>query len=160
MKRLRAANTSLMLRGDSSNGWPTAWRVNCYARLLDGDKAYYYLQRLLKSFSLTNLWSYNSIFQIDGNFGGANGVAEMILQSHNGEIHLLPAIPSAWKEGAVRGFRARGGFSLDISWSGGILKEANIGSLGGTFARVSYSDKAINLVFVKGQSIILNPSSF
>ncbi|KAK0458952.1 putative large secreted protein, partial [Desarmillaria tabescens] len=134
-----AANTSLVIRGDSGNGWPTAWRINCYARLLDGEKAYYYLARLLKSFSYANLWSINSIFQIDGNFGGANGVAEMLLQSHNGEVHLLPAIPPSWTQGSVTGFRARGGFTVDISWSGGTLQNATIASTVGRFARVRYA---------------------
>ncbi|KAJ7599269.1 alpha-l-fucosidase [Mycena floridula] len=156
----QAANTSLILRGDSSSGWPTAWRANLFARLLDGEKAYYYMTRLLSRYSYDNLWSINSVFQIDGNFGGASAVAEMILQSHNGEIHILPAIPSSWTKGSVSGFRARGGFTLDISWSGGTLTEATIVSTRGTFARVRYSGAAIDLQFQPGQSQTLKASSF
>ncbi|KAK0203744.1 Six-hairpin glycosidase-like protein [Desarmillaria ectypa] len=156
-----AANTSLVIRGDSGSGWPTAWRINCYARLLDGEKAYYYLARLLKSFSYANLWSINSIFQIDANFGGANGVAEMLLQSHNGEIHLLPAIPPSWTQGSVTGFRARGGFTVDIFWSGGALKNAMIASTMGRFTRVRYAGSAINLTFAgTGETKALNLASF
>jgi len=155
-----AANVSLTLRGDSSAGWPTAWRINCFARLLDGEKAYYYLTRLLKSYSYDNLWSINSVFQIDANFGGANGVAEMILQSHNGEIHILPAIPVSWTEGSVTGFRARGGFLLDIAWSAGSLSLAKLTSIRGTFARVRYGGSAINLNFGMGESHTLSSSDF
>ncbi|KAK7047402.1 hypothetical protein VNI00_006633 [Paramarasmius palmivorus] len=131
-----ACKVTLELRGDSSEGWPTAWRANFYARLLDGEKAYYYMQRLVGLYSYDNLWSRNLVFQIDGNFGGANAVVEMVLQSHNGEIHLLPAIPESWTEGAVTGFRARGGFTVDISWSDGVLTSAMLTSTSGTFARV------------------------
>ncbi|KAG7095449.1 hypothetical protein E1B28_006194 [Marasmius oreades] len=146
----RAANVSLMLRGDSGNGWPTAWRANCFARLLDGEKAYYYMKRLLNSFSYDNLWSKNSVFQIDANFGGANAVAEMILQSHNGEVHLLPAIPSAWASGRVKGFRVRGGFTVDMGWSGGKLEEVVFRSTSGTGANVRYNDKVVPLELLKG----------
>ncbi|KAF9269605.1 hypothetical protein L218DRAFT_939896 [Marasmius fiardii PR-910] len=145
-----AANVSLILRGDAGNGWPTAWRANCFARLLDGEKAYYYMSRLLKRYSYDNLWSRNSIFQIDGNFGGANAVAEMILQSHNGEIHLLPAVPSAWKSGKVTGFRVRGGFTVDVSWSGGTLNQAVVKSTSGTVANVRYKNKAVALKLSNG----------
>ncbi|ESK88602.1 large secreted protein [Moniliophthora roreri MCA 2997] len=155
-----AAKVSLQIRGDAGNGWPTAWRANCFARLLDGEKAYYYMQRLLHNFSYDNLWSYNSIFQIDGNFGGANAVAEMILQSQNGEIHLLPAIPKSWKEGSVTGFRARGGFTLDITWSEGALVSAKIKSMSGMFARVRYDGNAIDLTFEKGTEKTLTISNF
>ncbi|KAK7060201.1 hypothetical protein VNI00_000966 [Paramarasmius palmivorus] len=157
---VNAAKTTLQLRGDSENGWPTAWRANCFARLLDGEKAYYYMQRLLKNYSYDNLWSINLVFQIDGNFGGAMAVAEMILQSHNGEIHLLPAIPSSWKEGRVTGFRARGGFTVDIAWSNGVLTSANLKSTSGTFARVRYRGTAINLTLQKGASRTLSPTDF
>ncbi|KAL0569940.1 hypothetical protein V5O48_012024 [Marasmius crinis-equi] len=145
-----AANVSLVIRGDSDAGWPTAWRANCYARLLDGEKAHYYLIRLLQLFSYDNLWSINGdAWQIDANFGGANAVAEMVLQSHNGEIHLLPAIPAAWGEGRVTGFRARGGFTLDLEWSGGALTEAKIKSTSGTAATRVFATVAVATVSVK-----------
>jgi alpha-L-fucosidase 2 len=155
-----AAKKSLTIRGDSANGWPTAWRANCFARLQDGEKALYYLNRLLGSYSYANLWSINIVFQIDGNFGGTNAVAEMILQSHNGEIHLLPAVPSSWAEGSVKGFRARGGFELNIRWSGGTLVSADIKSTVGTFARVRYRGDAINLSFTRGQTKQLTSADF
>ncbi|KAK1232465.1 hypothetical protein PQX77_004403 [Marasmius sp. AFHP31] len=155
-----AANVSLALRGDSKNGWPTAWRANCFARLLDGEKAYYYMQRLLSLYSFDNLWSINTIFQIDGNFGGANGVAEMILQSHNGEIHLLPAIPAAWEQGSVTGFRARGGFTIDLAWANGALTEAKIESTSGTAAQVRYDGKVVGLTFSRGEEKTLGLSDF
>ncbi|EEB88969.1 hypothetical protein MPER_12994 [Moniliophthora perniciosa FA553] len=169
-----AAKVSLKQRGDSSAGWPTAWRANCFARLLDGEKAYYYMQRLLNLFSYDNLWSINNVFQIDANFvrihleklifcalqGGANAIAEMILQSHNGEIHILPAIPASWKEGSVTGFRARGGFTLDIAWSDRSLVSAKLKSTSGTFARVRYDGNAIDLAFDKGEEKTLTVSDF
>ncbi|KAL0569939.1 hypothetical protein V5O48_012023 [Marasmius crinis-equi] len=156
-----AANVSLVLRGDSDAGWPTAWRANCYARLLDGEKALYYMTRLLQLFSYDNLWSINdNVFQIDANFGGANAVAEMILQSHNGEIHLLPAIPAAWGEGKVTGFRARGGFTVDLAWSVGVLTEATIKSTSGTAATVRYAGKTVDLTFSRGEEKTLGMSDF
>lgn len=157
---VNAAKVSLKQRGDSSAGWPTAWRANCFARLLDGEKAYYYMQRLLHLFSYDNLWSINDVFQIDANFGGANAVAEMILQSHNGEIHILPAIPASWKEGNVTGFRARGGFTLDIAWSDGSLVSAKLKSTSGTLARVRYNSNAIDLAFDKEEEKTLTASDF
>ncbi|KAK7472244.1 hypothetical protein VKT23_000365 [Stygiomarasmius scandens] len=155
-----AAQVTLQERGDSDNGWPTAWRACFFARLLDGEKAYYYMKRLLQLYSYGNLWSINLIFQIDANFGGANAVAEMILQSHNGEIHLLPAIPSSWSKGSVSGMRARGGFTVDIAWNSGKLTSATIKSTSGAAARVRYGSSAINLSLQGGGSQVLTPSNF
>ncbi|KAL0067474.1 hypothetical protein AAF712_005462 [Marasmius tenuissimus] len=155
-----AANVTLTIRGDAEYGWPTAWRANCFARLLDGEKAYYYMQRLLNLYSYDNLWSNNTVFQIDANFGGANAVAEMILQSHNGEIHLLPAIPAAWGQGSVTGFRARGGFTIDLAWTNGALTEAKIKSTSGTAAQVRYDGKSVGLTFSRGEEKTLGLSDF
>lgn len=156
-----AANVSLTLRGDSAPGWPTAWRANLFARLLDGEKAYYYMKRLLNLYSYPNLWSINIIFQIDANFGGANAVAEMILQSHNGEIHILPAIPQEWSQGSVKGFRARGGFELDIAWTGGSLTSVTIRNKSGSpSARVRYRGTAVGLTLEKGAEKVLGPQDF
>lgn len=99
------------------------------------------------------LINYNSV-------GGANGVAEMILQSHNGEIHLLPALPASWTEGSVRGFRARGGFEVDIAWTGGQLSRAEVRSTSGTFSRVRYAGSAVDLAFDAGAIQVLTASSF
>lgn len=139
-----AANASLERRlsnGGGHTGWSRAWIINFYARLLNGEKAYENTLKLLAKSTEPNLFDTHPPFQIDGNFGGTAGVAEMLLQSHNGLIRLLPALPKAWANGEVKGLCARGGFVVGMKWSNQHLEEATISSKRGGQCELMYQSQ-------------------
>ena len=156
-----AARRTLEKRGFGGDiGWSNAWKICFFARLGDAEQAHWYVDRLIARNAFNNLmnacWP-GRVFQIDGNFSGTAGIAEMLLQSHAGEIHLLPALPKAWSDGSVAGLRARGNCEVDIYWKGGRLTSAVIRSLSGGTFKIRYADERRTVDIARGQSYTFVP---
>jgi alpha-L-fucosidase 2 len=140
-----------LTNGGGHTGWSRAWIINFYARLLDGEKAYENVVALLQKSTLNNLFDNHPPFQIDGNFGGTAGIAEMMIQSHEEYIKLLPAMPKAWADGSVKGLCARGGFVIDMKWVDGKVAECTVMSRRGNPLKVNINGKLINIRTAAGQ---------
>ena len=165
-----AARATLEIKGDETTGWSKGWRINLWARLLDGNRAYKMYRELLKYVepdairpknqnhggTYPNLMDAHPPFQIDGNFGGAAAVAEKLLQSTSEEIHLLPALPDAWSAGAVNGLRARGGFELDLEWRNGKLEKVTVYGKPGGSTRLVYKDQVRDVQVKKGEKQVIS----
>jgi alpha-L-fucosidase 2 len=162
---MRAARQSLVYRGDEGTGWSLAWKVNCWARFREGDHALRLVNKLLSSAVgasgerggvYPNLFDAHPPFQIDGNFGGAAGIAELLLQSQDSSIDILPALPTALPDGTVKGLCARGGFELGLSWDHGVLQNVRLLSRTGGACTLRYKAHTLHLSTQAGEQIRFN----
>jgi len=157
-----AAKKSLEARGDGGTGWSRAWKIAYWARLQEGDHAYLLLKNLLDPVgtmetnykngggTYPNLFDAHPPFQIDGNFGATAAIAEMLLQSQNGELHLLPALPKAWPAGHVKGLRARGGCVVNLAWQDGALLGVTLHGPAGSTCKIRYGTRVTDLKIPAG----------
>lgn len=167
----KASEKTLEIRGDNTTGWSKGWRINLWARLKDGNHAYKMFRELLHYVepdgakktdygggggTYPNLFDAHPPFQIDGNFGGAAGVIEMLLQSDEKEIFILPALPAAWSSGSVSGICARGGFELSIQWKDGFLTGVNVLSKSGNKCHLCYKGQVAKINTKKGGTYSLD----
>lgn len=143
-----------LANGGGHTGWSKAWIINFYARLLNGEEAGRQVQSLLQKSTLPSLLSTHPPFQIDGNFGGAAAIAEMLLQSQNNEIHILPALPSTWPSGSIKGIRARGGYTIDMEWKNSVLTTLIIKTNKDAVCKVRYKDSVKEVHVKKGSNSV------
>jgi alpha-L-fucosidase 2 len=143
-------------KGGGHTGWSRAWIINFYARLLEGNKAYENILALQRKSTLPNLLDVHPPFQIDGNFGVVSGITEMLMQSHNGEVHLLPALPAAWASGNIKGIVAKKGFEIGMKWKAGKLKYLVVKSKLGNTLKLRYNDEVKEIETTKGEVLEFN----
>ena len=165
---IEAAKVSLDARGNDGTGWSLGWKINFWARLLDGDRAYKLLRRAMQLSSddgvnmvdgggvYANLFSTHPPYQLDGNMGATAGMAEMLLQSHSGEIHLLPALPKTWTTGIITGLKARGGFLVDIKWENARLVDVRIKTPIAQPVTIRHGKKTVTMDLTEGETLTLN----
>jgi alpha-L-fucosidase 2 len=151
---MKAARQSLIYRGDAATGWSLGWKINCWARFREGDHAFKLIRMLLSPVkggagSYSNLFDAHPPFQIDGNFGGAAGIAELLVQSHSRYIDILPALPTALADGEIKGLCARGGFVINMKWSNGKLSALTVKSRAGQPLHLRYNGRLLNIPTIK-----------